>query len=112
LQRLKTLTTEDRRMVLLDIRDGRITASCDTPNGQATDSIPVDIKGDPVTIGVRLDHTVEFLSLMEIEVVMAGFGGPKRAMVLGPVDPGVTCVVAPMHLPESKDAAPAGQEAA
>jgi DNA polymerase-3 subunit beta len=107
LKRLATVVTKEHQAVLLDIRDGHIFLELETVTGRATDQVLVDIQGEPAQVRVNLAYAVEFLSLMHTDDMKIGNCPDGRVLELGPVDPGVTCVLGTVAPPATKKAAAA-----
>ncbi|CAB4177439.1 DnaN DNA polymerase sliding clamp subunit (PCNA homolog) [uncultured Caudovirales phage] len=105
LKRLATVVTKEHQAVLLDMRDGHIFLELDTATGRATDQVLVDIQGEPAQVRVNLAYAVEFLSLMAADAMKIGNCPEGRVLELGPVEPGVTCVLGTVAPPASSRAA-------
>lgn len=107
LRRLAVVVTKEHQAVLLDIRDGHIYLELDTATGRMTDQVLVDIQGEPAQVRINLAYAVEFLSLMTTDIMKIGNYPDGRVLELGPVEPGVTCMLGTVAPPAAKGEAAA-----
>lgn len=101
LKRAALLTNEESKGVRLSFEDGSLTLSSRAPEqGEATISLPVGYKGEPIAIGFNPVFLTDVLRVTNTDEVTFAFKEPNRPGVLRMGD-AFTHVVMPVNLSSS-----------
>jgi len=100
LRRVSILSSEKTRGVKFHFSQNLLELSSYNPElGEAKDDVPVDYKGEDITIGFNSRFVLEVLNIMKgEEVVLALEDGSSPAIIRPSNDERHTCVVMPMRL--------------
>jgi DNA polymerase-3 subunit beta len=100
LRRVSILSSEKTRGVKFHFRQDFLELSTFNPElGEAKEELPIDYKGEDLSVGFNSRFILEVLSIMNSDEVTFELEDGKSPAVLHPAnDPGHTCVVMPMRI--------------
>jgi DNA polymerase-3 subunit beta len=100
IERARVLT-DDRHAVKLTIADGQVAiTSSQTETGQTEESLPAEMDGPSLEIGLNSDYLVDFLAVCGSEKAMLSYNGAEQAIQLTPTGDGegvYKCLVMPLR---------------
>ncbi len=101
LKRAALLTNEESKGVRLSFADGSLTLSSRAPEqGEATISLPVEYKGEPMAIGFNPVFLTDVLRVTHADEILFAFKEPNRPGILR-MGEAFTHVVMPVNLSSS-----------
>jgi DNA polymerase-3 subunit beta len=100
LRRVSILSSEKTRGVKFHFRQDFLELSTFNPElGEAKEELPIDYKGEDLSVGFNSRFILEVLNIMNGDEVIFEMEDGKSPAVLHPAnDPGHTCVVMPMRI--------------
>ena len=100
LHRVSILSSEKTRGVKFHFRQDFLELSTFNPElGEAKEELPIDYKGEDLSVGFNSRFILEVLNIMNGDEVIFEMEDGKSPAVLHPAnDPGHTCVVMPMRI--------------
>ena len=101
-KRVALLSNERSRAVKLEIKKGKVeVTSSSSEFGEAREELAVDYTGDPLTISFNAQYVLDFLNVVETDVVMLSLKDEVSQAVMKPVgakDYDYTYVIMPMRI--------------
>ena len=101
-KRVALLSNERSRAVKLEIAKGKVeVTSSSSEFGEACEELPVDYAGGPMTISFNAQYVLDFLNVVETDVVMLSLKDEVSQAVMKPVGAqgyDYTYVIMPMRL--------------
>jgi len=101
-KRVALLSNERSRAVKLDISKGKVeVTSSSSEFGEAHEELPVDYAGGSMTISFNAQYVLDFLNVVETEVVMLSLKDEVSQAVMKPVGAqgyDYTYVIMPMRI--------------
>jgi len=101
-KRVALLSNERSRAVKLEIKKGKVeVTSSSSEFGEAREELPVDYAGGPLTISFNAQYVLDFLNVVETDVVMLSLKDEVSQAVMKPVGAkgyDYTYVIMPMRI--------------
>jgi DNA polymerase-3 subunit beta len=101
-KRVALLSNERSRAVKLEIKKGKVeVTSSSSEFGEAREELPVDYTGGPLTISFNAQYVLDFLNVVETDVVMLSLKDEVSQAVMKPVGAkgyDYTYVIMPMRI--------------
>ena len=101
-KRVALLSNERSRAVKLEIKKGKVeVTSSSSEFGEAREELPVDYAGGPLTISFNAQYVLDFLNVVETDVVMLSLKDDVSQAVMKPVGAkgyDYTYVIMPMRI--------------
>ena len=101
-KRVALLSNERSRAVKLEIKKGKVdVTSSSSEFGEAREELPVDYSGAPLTISFNAQYVLDFLNVVESDVVMLSLKDEVSQAVMKPVGTKAydyTYVIMPMRI--------------
>jgi DNA polymerase-3 subunit beta len=101
-KRVALLSNERSRAVKLEIKKGKVeVTSSSSEFGEAREELPVDYSGAPLTISFNAQYVLDFLNVVETDVVMLSLKDEVSQAIMKPVAANgydYTYVIMPMRI--------------
>ena len=101
-KRVALLSNERSRAVKLEVKKGKVeVTSSSSEFGEAREELPVDYTGGPLTISFNAQYVIDFLNVVETDVVMLSLKDEVSQAVMKPVGAkgyDYTYVIMPMRI--------------
>ncbi|MFZ3089090.1 MAG: DNA polymerase III subunit beta [Nitrospirota bacterium] len=100
LRRVSILSREKSNAVKIELSDGRLTCTSSNPDmGEATEDIPVEYKGLPLSMGFNARYILDNLSVIDGDAIILELQDPLSPCIIrDKADKDYLCVVMPMRV--------------
>jgi DNA polymerase-3 subunit beta len=100
LRRVSVMSKERASAVRFDIEEDKLTVLSSSPElGEAKEEVPIDYKGDKVSLGFNAKYVLEVLGAMSSEQVVFNFQDPLSPVLVKEAgNDNYKCVIMPMRI--------------
>ncbi len=113
-RRVAVMTDERSRGVVLEFKQDKLTVRAEEDEqGAAEETLDIEYRGEPTTIGINANYLAEYLSILGSGALLFEFKDGRNAVLIRPVgETGYNSlnVIMPMHIGNSASAAPTKNE--